>query len=85
MSADNYLYVAPRGKKFVIVDRSASCDYRLNIAKYERSIEEHDSAVTAVARAHHLDQGDHWTEYGVSLHPRVMEALDAASNQERES
>lgn len=78
MSADNYLYVAPHGDGYAIVDRSASSDYRRNIAKYERIIEKHKTAVTAVARAHHLDQGEHWTEYGVTLHPAILEALTPA-------
>ena len=78
MSADNYLYVAPRGKRFAIVMRFASDDETLRIRRDERSWEEFDSPVAAVARAHALCR-EEVVEYGVCLHPKVLEALGGAS------
>lgn len=74
MSADNYLYVAPRGDRFVVVMRFASFDYPLDVEDREHVYYESRLAENAVAQAHRHTYED-IVEYGVSLHPAVRDAF----------
>ena len=86
MSADNLLYVGKRDGKYVIVDRSASCDYPMRVMKSEHAISEHDTAWDAYQEAGRLDfTGIHWTEYGVHVAKNVGQEIWGDSEPARVS
>lgn len=74
MSRDDFLYVAKKNGRYVIVNRSASLDYDQGIEADEVPVADSTEPSSAVLMANRL-QWDDPTEYGVVVSDRVAREL----------
>lgn len=74
MSADNYYAVIPAGNKFAVRMGFMSNDDWPSPREGQPLF---DTVGAAIAEADRLDH-EHWSEYGIRLHPEVSRALAAS-------